>query len=235
MEPSFDPQHRFGQDSVSDAQHRFDGARMAAKLRSLLRILTRQSATLVPFDAVRDRLGDTPLIKRGVQIIPLEAIVGSVERDHDFTREFLPLYNDLRARWERIDEATMRLENVPPIDVYQLGQIYFVRDGNHRVSVARFNGATSIEANITEIPLQVALTPDMDVNQLILAVERSEEKIDRLHARAVAIDALIDSGALLETPTEDALERELNALGSAEAVEAELADLKRQLEAEHQG
>lgn len=137
-------------------------------------MLTRQSTTLVPFDAVRSRLRHTPTIARGVQIIPLDAIVGSVERYRDFTHEFLPLNRELETRWQRVDGATMRLESIPPIDVFKLGEIYFVRDGNHRVSVARFNRATMIEANVTEIPLKVALTPDMDVNQLIVAAERSE-------------------------------------------------------------
>jgi len=137
-------------------------------------MLTRQSTTLVPFDAVRSRLRHAQTIARGVQIIPVDAIVGSVERYRDFTNEFLPLNEELEARWERLNEATMRLANIPPIDVYKLGEIYFVRDGNHRVSVARFNHAAMIEANVTEISLKVALTADMDVNHLILAAERSE-------------------------------------------------------------
>ena len=174
MEPSFDPRHRFGNDSIFEPQHRFDDARRSATIHRLVRLLTRHSTTLVPFDEVRSRLGDAPSIARGTRIIPLDAIVGSVERYHDFTHDFLPRHQDLRARWERIDEATARLESIPPIDVYKLGETYFVRDGNHRVSVARFNNAPMIEANVTEIPLKVALTPDMDVNQLILAVERSD-------------------------------------------------------------
>ena len=140
-------------------------------MRRLLRVLTRQSTTLVPFHEVRSRLSHAPTIARGVQIILIDAIVGSVERYRDFTHEFLPLNDELRTRWQRIDGATMRLESIPPIDVYKLGEIYFVRDGNHRVSVARFNHVTMIEANVTEIPLKVVLTDAMDVNQMILAAE----------------------------------------------------------------
>ncbi|HZG69792.1 MAG TPA: hypothetical protein VEZ12_23880 [Herpetosiphonaceae bacterium] len=174
MDPLFDPHHGFEHDPVSDRHHRFDDARREAIIHRLLRMLTHQSTTLVPFDEVRSRLRHAPTIARGGQIIPVDAIVGSVERYRDFTNEFLPLNEELEARWERLNEATMRLVNIPPIDVYKLGEIYFVRDGNHRVSVARFNHAAVIEANVTEIPLKVPLTADMDVNHLILAAERSE-------------------------------------------------------------
>src|SRR5829696_6451093 len=115
MEPLFDPQHRFKDDPAFEPQRRFEDARWVATVRSLLRTLTRQSITLVPFEEVRSRLGNTPLIARGLQIIPLDAIVGSVERYRDFTREFLPRSKDLQARWERLDQAAMRLETIPPI------------------------------------------------------------------------------------------------------------------------
>lgn len=174
MDPFSDPSHRFDGGTVSNPGRRFADARWAAAVRSLLRTLARQSTTLVPFEDVRSRLGSASVIARGTQIIPLDAIVGSVDRYHDFTHEFLPRNEELRARWEKLDEATMRLATIPPIDVYKLDGVYFVRDGNHRVSVARFNGASNIEANVTEIPLKVPLTPDMNVNQLILAAERSD-------------------------------------------------------------
>jgi hypothetical protein len=174
MSPFSEPQRRVEEDALGDPQRRFGEARWAATMHSLLRTVVGQSSTLVPFEAVRARVAPVPVVPRGTQIIPLEAIVGSVERYHDFTREFLPRNEELGARWQRLDRATRRQETIPPIDVYKLGDVYFVRDGNHRVSVARFNGASLIEANVTELPLKVPLTPDMDVNQLILAAERSD-------------------------------------------------------------
>ena len=137
-------------------------------------MLARQSTTLVPFEEVRSRLESAPVIPRGTQIISLDSVVGSVERYHDFTAEFLPMNEALRERWQRLDQATRRMATIPPIDVYKLGDLYFVRDGNHRVSVARFNRLAHIEANVTEIPVKVSLTPDMDVNQIILGAERSD-------------------------------------------------------------
>lgn len=157
-----------------DSRRRFFDAHQRAVIRSLIGLVTRQTTTLVPFDDVRARLRTAAEIKRGTQMIPLKAIVGSVGRYRDFTREFLPRDEALEERWRRLDEAYNRLEPIPPIDVYKLGEVYFVRDGNHRVSVSRANGATHIEANVTEIPLKAPLTPDMDVDHIILAAEKTD-------------------------------------------------------------
>jgi len=174
MDQFSDPQRGWENRAAPDAQPRFDDARRAATVHSLLRILARQSTTLVPFHEVRSRLENAPVIPRGTQIIALDAVVGSVERYRDFTAEFLPRTDALRERWQRLDQATRRMETIPPIDVYKLGEVYFVRDGNHRVSVARFNRLANIEAKVTEIPVKVALTPGMNVDQIILAAERSD-------------------------------------------------------------
>src|SRR5437868_12520536 len=161
MDPLFDPHHRFEDNSLLDSQRRFGDARWTANVRSLLRTLARQSTTLVPFEEVRSRLGSASTIARGTQIIPLDAIVGSLDRYRDFTREFLPRYEDLRGRWEQLDQATMRQETIAPIDVYKLGEVYFVRDGNHRVSVARFIGAANTEAIVTAVPRRAPRVHDM--------------------------------------------------------------------------
>ena len=160
--------------STFESQQRFEDMRQRARARDLVGILTRHTTNLVPFDEVRARLRTAAEIKRGTQMIPLNAIVGSVGRYRDFTREFLPREQSLGERWRRLDEMYNRMATLPPIDVYQLGDVYFVRDGNHRVSVARANGATHIEANVTEIPLKAPLRPDMDVDQIILAAEKAD-------------------------------------------------------------
>ena len=157
-----------------ESHQRFQDMRQRALLRDLLGVLTRQTTNLVPFDDVRARLRTAAEIKRGTQMIPLASIVGSVGRYRDFTREFLPREEALGERWRRLDEMYNQLAALPPIDVYKLGDVYFVRDGNHRVSVARANGATHIEANVVEIPLKAPLRPDMDVDQIILAAEKAD-------------------------------------------------------------
>jgi hypothetical protein len=104
-------------------------------------------------------------------LIPIANIVGSVGRYRDFDRAFLPLSGADAERWKRLDVALNELRNLPPIDVYKIGDVYFVRDGNHRVSVAKANGLTSIEANVTEIEARVSLAPDVDIDDLIIKAE----------------------------------------------------------------
>ena len=83
----------------------------------------------------------------------------------------MPLSGADAERWKRLDVALNELRNLPPIDVYKIGDVYFVRDGNHRVSVAKANGLTHIEANVTEIEARVPLTPDVDIDGLIIKAE----------------------------------------------------------------
>ena len=83
-----------------------------------------------------------------MQIIPVEKIVGSVDRVREFDPKFRPRTGLSRQRFERIDEAVRRGEPLPPIDVYQIGDIYFVRDGHHRVAVHRALDLPEIEADV---------------------------------------------------------------------------------------
>src|SRR5918912_4063898 len=122
-----------------DAADDFLRARRRAVLSRLARRLRRQPddvEVMLPFEEVVRTLGgiqsETDL---GVQTIPIDAIVGSYDRTRDFDRRFRPTSSRPRYRWERIDAAQRRGEAMPPIDVYRIGDLYFVRDGHHRVSV----------------------------------------------------------------------------------------------------
>lgn len=110
----------------------------------------------------------------GLRDIPLDAIVGSVDRYTDFTRSFLPLRDSDQERWARVQTQVSKLAGLPPIEVYQVGDAYFVRDGNHRVSVARQMGASHIEAYVTRIETRVPLTPDVQPQDLILKAEYAD-------------------------------------------------------------
>jgi hypothetical protein len=110
----------------------------------------------LPFDEVVDALGRRGESHLGVQEIPLECIVGSVDKARDFDRRFRPTSNRGRERWETLARKARSVEHIPPIEVYQLGHLYFVRDGHHRVSVARALGATTIEADVTLIETEVS-------------------------------------------------------------------------------
>jgi nucleotide-binding universal stress UspA family protein len=104
-------------------------------------------------------------------MIPLDAIVGSVGRYKEFTRDFLPLKSINADRWIRVKMAMVGLSGVPPIEVYGLGEVYFVLDGNHRVSVAREMGLTHLDAYVTEVTTRVSLTRDVQPDDLIVQAE----------------------------------------------------------------
>jgi hypothetical protein len=108
---------------------------------------SRQPTSLLSFEDVQHTLRLAQNTYRGLQVIPLEKVVGSVGRYHDFTRTFLPLVESDGPRWQRIAEMQMDT-GLPPIELYKVGDAYFVKDGNHRVSVARQFGATEIEAYV---------------------------------------------------------------------------------------
>lgn len=133
-------------------------------IRALLGLFWGQPEPgLLSFDQVERALRSRAQAYRGTSEIPVEAIVGSVGRYRDFTRAFLPLLPQARARLERVRRAT----ELPPIDVYRVGEVYFVRDGNHRVALARSQGRATITAHVIEIPVRVALTPAMDLEEVI--------------------------------------------------------------------
>ncbi len=113
-------------------------------------------------------------VDRGLQDIPLDAIVGSVNRYTDFTRTFLPRKDEDAQRWARVDLAVTGLEGLEPIEVYQIGDAYFVVDGNHRVSVARWLGADHIAAHVVEVRTMLPFSPTDSPDDLILKARLAE-------------------------------------------------------------
>ena len=114
--------------------------------------------------------------ERGIQTIPVAAIVGSVGRYTDFTRTFLPRRSNDQQRWAGVKAALVddNGAGLPPIDVYKVGEVYFVLDGNHRVSIARQEGLTHIDARVIEVRSPVPLTPDIQPDDLIIKAEYAE-------------------------------------------------------------
>ena len=106
---------------------------------------------ILPFDEVVEALGWRGHRRLGLQTIPLDSIVGTVDRSRDFDRRFRPTSRRVRRRWEGIAESMRRGRSLPPIDVYRVGDLHFVRDGHHRVSVARALGLDMIDAYVIEV------------------------------------------------------------------------------------
>jgi nucleotide-binding universal stress UspA family protein len=166
----------------------FNNARRRAEIEQMTAFLTGRSADLLAFEVVRTKLKAKGAKPRVLKQIPLDAIVGSVGRYADFTRSFLPLSSEDEERWVRVRLRMEDLQGLPPIDVYQIGEVYFVRDGNHRVSVARELGASTIEAYVVEIQSRVPLTPDVQPDDLIVKAEYvdflEQTHLDRLRPEA---------------------------------------------------
>ncbi|MET1037301.1 MAG: ParB N-terminal domain-containing protein [Aeromicrobium sp.] len=154
-----------------DAESDFMRARRHQVLSALaarLRNDTEDVVQTLSFDEVVDALGRRAEHYVGTKVIPLDAIVGSVDKVRDFDRRFRPTSTVSRQRWERLARASRTGEVIPPIDVYQIGDYYFVRDGHHRVSVARSLGITVIEARVTAIetflaPVGIGARADLEL------------------------------------------------------------------------
>jgi hypothetical protein len=137
-------------DSQTPEAKAFQQARDQAKREQLWSRLRRRPADLLCFPEVRDQLQAYTAEGTTYSEVPLEAVVGSVQRCSDYTRSFLPLKDSDQQRWTRIKQAFADSKPLPPIQVVQLGQAYFVADGHHRVSVARQLGLSHLEAQILQ-------------------------------------------------------------------------------------
>jgi nucleotide-binding universal stress UspA family protein len=158
---------------ISSAVQDFHRARSKAMMKAIIARITGESIQLLSYDEVRKRLHAQNIADRGLKEIPLDSIVGSLGRYNDFTRDFLPLRDSIKDRWTRVQVVATGLVGLPPIDVYQIGEVYFVKDGNHRISVARQLGAIYIQAYVTEVKVRVPLKPDDDPTEIIVKSEYS--------------------------------------------------------------
>ena len=145
----------------------FDRSRRKAFFQTILSLIKSKSIDLLPFEEVREQLWLRNLQYRGLQEVPLDQIVGSVGRYRDFTRTFLPRSDGLRERWASVEDR-VKEGGLPPVELYKVGDAYFVRDGNHRVSVARAQNVPDIEAFIWEYPSLVPLSPGDDLDDLLI-------------------------------------------------------------------
>lgn len=154
---------------TADAQFDFSRAR---RQRALGRLLNRLRGVpsdvelILPFDEVVEALGRIGERYVGLQSIPLDSIVGTVGRGKDFDRRFQPVSSRTRPRWERIADAQRRGESMPPISVYRIRDLHFVRDGHHRVSVARAQGRTHIDAYVTEVSTKLGANAELRTSDL---------------------------------------------------------------------
>ena len=176
-----------GLDSRSEAD--FGVARGRAFFNQLLTVLSGHPRQLLVYDEVREKLRLGGPVYMGVQPVPVKLIIGSVNRYRDFDRLFLPTQSHTRDRWRRINRAWYQDISLPPVLLYKVGDVYFVVDGNHRVSVARSKGQIYIDAEVRECIARVPLTEDIRPEELERLGERVEflERSRLDHIRPVAV------------------------------------------------
>jgi hypothetical protein len=150
-------------DLNEQADKDFGLARRKAWMRKLaLRVRGKSASDGTPasFQDLQNGLRAHNRVRRGIRVVDTDKIVGSVGRSKDFDRRFLPLRASTGERWKRVDVAFHRGEDLPPVTLYKLDGAYFVLDGNHRVSVARYHGLRTVEAEVTEFLPPRAEDPD---------------------------------------------------------------------------
>jgi uncharacterized protein DUF4032 len=162
----------------------FDRARRKAFFNELETIFRGKPSALVSFEEVERILPLQGQYYRGVQHVPISSVVGSVNRYRDFDREFLPVQSHTRPRWESVDIANMTDVNLPPVQLYKVDNVYFVKDGNHRISVAREKGVDFIDAEVIECPTTVPVTHIGDQQDLLRLAEYArfleQTRLDKL-------------------------------------------------------
>jgi hypothetical protein len=173
-------------DALSESD--FRQARSRALFNRVVALLSGQRRELLAYDEVREKLHLGGPVYRGVQTVPVDKIAGSVDRYRDFDNLFLPTQSRTQDRWHRINRAWYQDISLPPVLLYKVGDVYFVVDGNHRVSVARSRGQEFIDAEVREcaarVPLHAGISPD-DLELLHARVEFLERsRIDEIRPEA---------------------------------------------------
>lgn len=166
------------------SHHDFRHAYQKGFWRAIFSWLQNKNNELLPFEEVLKHIPMRGQNYVGVRQIETDKIIGSVSRYNDFDRAFLPRQTHTRSRWESIDRAHFKQIILPPIEVYKIGDYYFVKDGNHRVSVAREKGQVFVDAFVTEVHTPGRITRDTDLNNLVLEQEYADfinqTKLDEL-------------------------------------------------------
>ena len=159
------------------AQEDFVKARNKAWVNDLQNLMNPDKKKLLSFNDVKKILKPQNEVYAGLKVVPIKKIVGSEGRYNDFDNHFLPRSNELKQRWMNVDEAHLSDVVLPPIQLYELGGLYFVRDGNHRVSVAKAQGVEFIDAEVTSLQSEIQLPATVQQNTLLEAVITYEKRV----------------------------------------------------------
>lgn len=161
----------------NEAREDFNKVRMQEVFSTIFHILTPEKQRLLSLDEVKEVVRPQGETYRGMQTVPIDRIVGSEGRYRDFNKGFLPKHERLRGRWQSVDRAHLQDVILPAIRLYEIGGVYFVRDGNHRVSVAKAQGVMAIDAEVTSLDSEVELSENLTRETLRQAVIEHEKKV----------------------------------------------------------
>ena len=159
------------------AQEDFSKARNKAWINEMQHVMHPDKKRLLSLNDVKKILKPKNEVYVGLKTVPIKKIVGSEGRYNDFDNRFLPRSNELKQRWMNVDQAHLSDIVLPPIQLYELGGLYFVRDGNHRVSVGKAQGVEFIDAEVISLQSEVQLPPDVRLDTLLAAVIRYEKRV----------------------------------------------------------
>ena len=163
--------------SDSQTESDFSKARNKALFNEIQHLLTPEEASLISLNDVKQLLKPKAETYQGMKVIPIDKIVGSEGRYKDFDNHFFPKSNFLKQRWERVDEAAIKDIILPPIKVYELSGVYFVRDGNHRVSVAKSRGTEFIDAEVVSLQSEIKLKNPNNMADIVRQIVNYEKRV----------------------------------------------------------
>ena len=163
--------------SSTQSEEDFNKAHNKAFINDILHFLSPEEASLISLNDVKQMIKPVNETYVGMKVIPIEKIVGSEGRYKDFDNRFFPKSSHLKNRWEHVDEAAIKSINLPPIKVYEIAGLYFVRDGNHRVSVAKSRGTEFIDAEVVSLQSEIVLKKPDNINDIVKQIINYEKRV----------------------------------------------------------
>lgn len=155
----------------------FAKARNKAFFNEIQHLLSPEEASLISLNDVKQLIRPINETYLGMKVIPIDKIIGSEGRYKDFDNNFFPKSSHLRNRWEHVDEAAIKSITLPPIKVYEIDGLYFVRDGNHRVSVAKARGTEFIDAEVVTLQSEIKLKKPNNMNDIVKQIINYEKRL----------------------------------------------------------
>ena len=155
----------------------FAKARNKAFFNEIQHLLSPEEASLISLNDVKQLIRPINETYLGMKVIPIDKIIGSEGRYKDFDNNFFPKSSHLRHRWEHVDEAAIKSITLPPIKVYEINGLYFVRDGNHRVSVAKARGTEFIDAEVVTLQSEIKLKKPNNLNDIVKQIINYEKRL----------------------------------------------------------